>query len=262
MTPEPYYRRDLARVHHLGYGFHADACAPGILALLEPIRERGGLVLELGCGSGLLTRHLIAAGHRVIATDASPAMLELAQEVADGAEEIRRLVLPIDPLPECDAIVSVGHALSYLPDEASVERALVAAAAALRPGGVFAIDLCDLRWGEARRNEASQGRVGDDWAIVSRFSVPRPNLFVREMTTFLREPTTAPGGVTTSATRTCWSTPPECRLCSPGTVSRFAYCRPSATRSFPRGWWRSSASAVQLGLSPGASAPIAFPGWR
>jgi SAM-dependent methyltransferase len=183
---EPYYRRDLARVHHLGYGFHADACAPGILALLEPIRERRGLVLELGCGSGLLARHLIAAGHRVIATDASPAMLEFAREVAHGAESIRRLRLPDDPLPPCDAIVSVGHVLSYLPDEGSVERALLSAAAALRSGGVLAIDLCDLRYGEARRNEQSQGRVGDDWAIVARFSVPRPNRFVREMTTFVR----------------------------------------------------------------------------
>jgi SAM-dependent methyltransferase len=105
-------------------------------------------------------------------------MLELARDVADGAEAIRRLVLPDDPLPDCDAIVSVGHVLSYLPDEASVERALVAAAGALRPGGVFAIDLCDLRWGEARQTEPSRGWVDDDWAIISRFSVPRRNLFV------------------------------------------------------------------------------------
>ncbi len=51
--PEPYYRRDLALVHHLGYRFHADRCAPGLLALLEPVRHRGGRVLELGCGSGV-----------------------------------------------------------------------------------------------------------------------------------------------------------------------------------------------------------------
>ena len=183
---EPYYRRDLARVHHLGYGFHADACAPGILVLLEPIRDRRGLVLELGCGSGLLTRHLIAAGHRVIATDASPAMLELAREVAHGAESIRRLRLPDDPLPPCDAIVSVGHVLSYPRDEAAVERTLLAAAATLRPNGVLALELCDLRYGEARRSDESEGRVAKDWAIVTRFSVPRPNRFVREMTTFLR----------------------------------------------------------------------------
>jgi SAM-dependent methyltransferase len=186
---EPYYRDDLALVHHKGYGFHADACAPGILALLEPVRERGGLVLELGCGSGLLTRHLVEAGHRVVATDASPAMLALARDVAPGAEAIRPLVLPDDPLPDCDAVVSVGHVLSYLSDEAAVEAALVAAAAALRPRGVFAIDLCDLRWGDAvsrAEENPSKGRVDEDWAVVTRISVPRPNLFVREITTFVR----------------------------------------------------------------------------
>jgi SAM-dependent methyltransferase len=186
IDPDPYYRPDLARVHHLGYGFHADRCAPGILARLEHLRDNNGLVLELGCGSGLLTRYLLDAGHRVIATDASPAMLELAGEVAHGAEEIRRLVLPDDPLPDCDAVVSIGHVLSYLPDEDSVDRALVAAAEALRPGGILAIDLCDLRWGQAFREAPTQGRVGDDWAIITTFSLPRPNLFVREMTTFVR----------------------------------------------------------------------------
>src|SRR5919109_4606241 len=105
----PYYQPDLALVHHLGFGFHADACAPGILALLEPVRERSGLVLEVGCGSGLLTRHLIEAGHRVIATDASRAMVDLAKDYTEGAEDVRVLVLPDDPLPEADAIVSVGH---------------------------------------------------------------------------------------------------------------------------------------------------------
>jgi SAM-dependent methyltransferase len=169
-------------VHHLGFGFHADACAPGVLALLEPVR--GGLVLELGCGSGLLTRYLVEE-HRVIATDASPAMLALARDTAPQAE-VRPLVLPDDPLPECDAVVSVGHVLNYLPSEAAIERALVAVAKALRPGGVLALDLCDLRYGELRRDEPSSSRVTDEWAIVTRFGLPRPNLFIREIAAFLR----------------------------------------------------------------------------
>jgi SAM-dependent methyltransferase len=82
---QPYYRGDLALVHDLGFGFHADRCAPGILALLEPVRQRRGLVLELGCGTGRLTRHLVDAGHRVLATDASPAMLERARRAVPGA---------------------------------------------------------------------------------------------------------------------------------------------------------------------------------
>jgi SAM-dependent methyltransferase len=173
-------------VHQRGFGFHADMCAPGIIALLGPVRERRGLVVELGCGSGLLTRHLLDAGHRVVATDASPTMLEIARELAPDAEDVRRITLPDDPIPPADAVVGVGHALNYLPDEAAVDRALVSIAEALRPAGVLAIDLCDLEWAEARRDWSSQGRVGDDWAIITRFSVPAPNRFVREMTTFVR----------------------------------------------------------------------------
>src|SRR5436190_3556391 len=178
---EPYYRRDLARIHHLGFGFHADATAPGVLALLAPVKERGGLVVEFGCGSGLLTRYLVDAGHRVIATDASPAMLDLARESVPGAEDIRRLTLPDDPIPEADAIVGVGHALNYLPSETAIDHSLAAIADALRPGGVLAVDLCDLEWGRARVDEPPRGWVGDDWALVTRFSTPAPDRYVREM---------------------------------------------------------------------------------
>jgi SAM-dependent methyltransferase len=130
-----YYQPDLALVHARGYGQHADNCAPGILALLASVA--GGVVLELGCGSGALTRHLLAAGHRVIATDASPA------------------------------------------------RALVAMAAALRPGGVLAIDVCDLEWGTLREGAENYGRVGPDYAVITEFSTPAPDKFVRDITTFV-----------------------------------------------------------------------------
>lgn len=178
------YGRDLALVHHLGFGFHADACAPGVLALVEPVR--GGLVLELGCGSGALTGHLVAAGHRVIATDASPAMVDLTRESVPGAEDVRVLVLPDDPLPEADAVVSVGHTLNYLPDEAAIERALAAMAGALRAGGVLAFDFCDLRFGEARRDAPPYGRVEDEWAIFTSYEHPAPDRLVRRITTFVR----------------------------------------------------------------------------
>ncbi len=181
-----YYRSDLALVHHLGYGFHADACAPGILQLLEPVRERGGLVVELGCGSGLLTRHLIDAGHRVVATDASEAMLALARSTVPDAEDIHRLVLPDDPIPEADAIVSVGHVLSYLPDAAAIDQALAAAADALRPGGALAIDLSDLDANDSRHDLPNHSVVVDDWAIITSYAIPAPDRFVRQIAVFVR----------------------------------------------------------------------------
>ncbi len=182
----PYYRDDLARIHHEGFAFHADAVAPGVLQLLQPVRERGGLVLEVGCGSGLLTKYLVAGGHRVLATDASPAMVELAREYVVGAEAIDQLRLPDDPVPRADAIVSVGHALSYLDSAAQVDRALAALASALQPSGVIAFDICDLRYGEARRDEPPKVWFADDWVLITRTSVPDARTFRRDMTMFVR----------------------------------------------------------------------------
>ena len=183
MRSEPYYRPALARIHHEGFGGHGDACAPGILARLAPVRERGGVVLELGCGSGALTRHLVAAGHRVIATDASPAMVALAREAA--AEAVRRLTLPDDPLPAADAVVSVGHVLSYLPDATSVERAFRAISAALRPAGVLAVDLLDRTYRSARAGKAPVAAVASEWAVFIAFDSPDPATYVRDITTFV-----------------------------------------------------------------------------
>jgi SAM-dependent methyltransferase len=178
-----YYQHDLALIHARGFGEYADRCAPGLLDLLAPVR--GGLVLELGCGAGAMTRHLLAAGHRVIATDASAAMVELARAALGADVDVRQLVLPDDPLPAADAIVSVGHVISYLPDAAAVDRTLVAMAGALRPGGVLTLDVCDLELGRVRTGELPVGRAGPDWAVIAEFSAPAPDRVVRDIITFV-----------------------------------------------------------------------------
>jgi SAM-dependent methyltransferase len=180
-----YYRHDLAYIHDRGHGQHADRCVPGILELLSPVRD--GLVLELGCGSGALTRHLLAAGLRVIATDASPDMLLLARAALGPDADLRRLTLPEDPLPAADAVVSVGHVISYLSDAGAVDRALVAMAGALRPGGVLAIDVLDLAFGQIDPGRESSGRVGPDWAVITQYSRPATDKFVRDATTFVSD---------------------------------------------------------------------------
>ena len=178
---DPYYKPDLALVHHLGFGFHADMCAPGVLSLLEPYR--GGVILEFGCGSGLLTRHLVDAGHRVIATDASPAMLDIAREYAAGATDFQLLTLPEDPLPEVDAIVGIGHPISYLDTEEDIARALTQIAQSC---SFFVLDICDLEWGKRSIRRSDFAQVRDDYAIFTRYSQPRQNTFRRDMTTFVR----------------------------------------------------------------------------
>jgi hypothetical protein len=101
---------------------------------------------------------------------------------------VRQLTLPGDRLPEADPIVAVGHPVNYLPDAAAFDRALVAIAGALRPGGLLAFDVCDLEWGEDRRDAPAIGRAGEDWAIITKFSLPAPDRFVRDITTFVPNP--------------------------------------------------------------------------
>ena len=61
--------------------------------------------------------------------------LALARAALGESADLRQLTLPGDPLPPADAVVSVGHVLSYLPDAAAVGTALAAAADAGRRSG-------------------------------------------------------------------------------------------------------------------------------
>jgi len=76
--------------------------------------------------------------------------------------------------------------LNYLPDEQALDQALTAIARSLQPGGLVAIDICDLTYGQARHDAPPAARVGDDWAIIAQFSLPAPNRFVRQIVTFVR----------------------------------------------------------------------------
>ena len=145
------------------------------------------MVLEIGCGIGLLTKYLTDAGHRVIATDASPAMLDIARAYAPDAVEHRVLALPDDPLPEADAIVSTGHSLSYIDTQGRLEAALVACARAVRPGGVLALDLEDLSTRDAQVARPTSAWIGDDWAMFMERVSEGAAHFARSMTTFMKE---------------------------------------------------------------------------
>ncbi len=66
-----WYREDLAYIHDVGHADFALESAPGILEVLDRSGIKGGLVVDLGCGSGLLAQELIDAGYRVFGVDIS-----------------------------------------------------------------------------------------------------------------------------------------------------------------------------------------------
>jgi hypothetical protein len=59
-------------------------------------------------------------------------------------------------------------------------------ARALRPGGLLAVDICDLAYERTRHDAPPAARVHDDWAIITRFSLPAPGRFLGQVTAFVQ----------------------------------------------------------------------------
>ena len=169
-----YYKSELARIHHEAFGDYADLVASGVVSRLADRRT----LVELGCGSGSLTRHLLEAGHTVLATDASPAMLDLAIREVPEANP-RLLELPDDPIPSAEAVVALGHVFNYLASEDEIAKGLTAAAAA---GDLFLTDMLDVSYGESRPEPVEFHHEGEGWNLWTVNRLETPRLVVRKMT--------------------------------------------------------------------------------
>jgi trans-aconitate 2-methyltransferase len=109
------------------------AWAEDVLARLEGLPP-DATVLDVGCGTGLVTERLLAfvPRGRVLAIDASADMVALAQErLGDRAEVWCQDALDLDLDEAVDAVVSTA-ALHWVPDHDVLWARL---AQALRPGG-------------------------------------------------------------------------------------------------------------------------------
>jgi SAM-dependent methyltransferase len=161
------YGNDLAYIHHHGFSEFAREAAPGILALLHGAGIDRGLVVDLGCGSGILAAQLVAAGYDVLGVDLSPDMLALARASAPEATFVASSLHEVD-IPPCAAITAIGEPLTYATDGARdvVLRALFGrCAAALPKGGLLLFDVIVHVHGQAMayRNWAAEG---DDWMVL------------------------------------------------------------------------------------------------
>ncbi len=182
------YQDDLAYTHDAGFGGFATGAAPGVLTLLASHAVTGGLVVDLGCGSGIWARTLTDAGYDVLGVDYSKAMIALARKRAPKAKFRQGSYLNVD-LPPCDAVTSLGECFNYLfdrDDDAPLDRLFRRVHTALRPGGLFVFDLLEpgqLPGGKPQRRH----RIGDDWAVMVEIEEDTAQRrLTRHITTFRR----------------------------------------------------------------------------
>ena len=118
------------------------------LFIEEKLRGAGitdGLVLDLCCGTGKLTRLLARSGYDMIGADASADMLRIAQE-KEAEDPLGILYLLQDARSfelygTVRAIVSTCDSLNYLTEEADLEETFRLVNNYLDPGGLFLFDM-------------------------------------------------------------------------------------------------------------------------
>ena len=183
------YGKDLAYIHDTGHGDFARRAAPTILKMLREAGIDDGLIIDLGCGSGIFARAATDAGYDLLGIDQSGQMLRIARRRAPRAR-FRRASLFDAGLPPCAAVTALGECFNYLFDAADRRRALPRLFKrihdALQPGGLLIFDIATpgRGGGSGKRQKNLHGR---DWAILLEAEEDaRGRTLTRRMVSFRR----------------------------------------------------------------------------
>lgn len=117
-----------------------------IVDLMKADGIMDGLVLELGCGTGKITRLLAKAGYDMIGVDNSGEMLQMAKEAEpDGADSgilyLMQDMREFELYGTVRAVVSVCDTMNYITAEQDLCRVFELVNNYLDPGGLFLFDM-------------------------------------------------------------------------------------------------------------------------
>ncbi len=116
-----------------------------LIGLLKERGVRGGLVLDLGCGTGSLTELLAASGYDMIGVDNAEEMLEIAMEkkLKSGSDILYLLqdMREFELYGTVAAVVSICDSMNYILEYEELVQVFSLVNNYLDPGGVFIFDL-------------------------------------------------------------------------------------------------------------------------
>lgn len=178
------YKEDLAYVHDVGFGAFSSTAAPELLKILQQKGISSGLVVDLGCGSGIWAEVLSDAGYEVFGVDISSAMIEIARRRATKARFEVASFLKIE-LPKCRVVTSLGECVNYQFDEqANIRKLFTKVYDALERGGIFIFDVLEPGSMGNTSLEKTYSQ-GEDWAVLVEKKEDREKfLLTRQITTF------------------------------------------------------------------------------
>lgn len=115
-----------------------------LTGLLKEYGIEDGLVLELGCGTGKMTRLLAKSGYDMIGVDNSEEMLRIAMETGEEDEGILYLLQDMREFElygTVRAVVSICDSMNYILEEEDLLEVFRLVNNYLDPGGIFIFDM-------------------------------------------------------------------------------------------------------------------------
>jgi 2-polyprenyl-6-hydroxyphenyl methylase / 3-demethylubiquinone-9 3-methyltransferase len=138
--------------------------------LIPPASPAGGLLVDLGCGGGLLAPYVEDKGYRHVGVDLTASAL--AHAVAHGVTAVRGDVTRLPLRDGCADVVAAGELFEHVTD---LRGAVAEACRIVRPGGLLVVDTINAT---LLARVVAVG-IAERLPGVAARGIHDPNLFVR-----------------------------------------------------------------------------------
>jgi len=163
-----------------------------LAGLLQEHGITDGLVLDLGCGTGKMTRLLAQAGYDMIGADNSEEMLQAAREADGGAQDILYLLQDMREFElygTVRAVVSICDSINYILEEEELLQVFRLVNNYLDPGGIFIFDMNTLYKYRELLGETVICENRDEVSFIwENFYEQETQINQYDLTFFVREP--------------------------------------------------------------------------
>lgn len=177
-----FYQEDVAYVHDTGFSDFANHAAKMIVYNLNEKIGKKGLVIDLGCGSGVVAQELLKNNFDVLGIDQSEELIKIAKIKAPHANFIADSFFNVN-FPSCISIISTSECLNYATEENNafgLKKLFQKVFDALKSGGLFIFDMIEPH--TVDRNHIIEH---EDWTMfVHIYADQSSKKLIRDITLF------------------------------------------------------------------------------